>query len=102
MVAVPALTGVTTPLAATVTFVLLLAQVTTWFVAMLGTTVAIMTAGAPPAIRDNIAWFRVTPVTGAFCPSSIVKIQSSLFGLNQRRNLKIVGKSVYLGLQHSY
>ena len=54
MVAVPAFTGVTTPFVATVTFVLLLDQVTTWFAALLGTTVAVKTAGAPPAVRDNV------------------------------------------------
>lgn len=69
MVAVPALTGVTTPLVAMVTFVLLLAQVTTWFAAMFGTTVASRTAGSPPVVKattGEVLLFRsdaVNPVT---------------------------------------
>jgi hypothetical protein len=64
MVAIPAPTAVTKPLALTVaTFVLLDAHVTDWFVALAGDTVAV-SMDVSAGVSDKLAELSVTPSTG--------------------------------------
>ena len=62
MVAVPGATAVTTPLFTVATLGLLLLQVTSGFVALLGSTVAISCA-VPPSVKVNVFVFSDTSVT---------------------------------------
>jgi hypothetical protein len=63
MVAVPAATGVTTPLLTVATLVLVLDQVTFVLVAFEGVIVATRVPADPPAAKVMLFWFRLTPVT---------------------------------------
>ena len=63
IIAVPTATAVTSPVSETVAvFVSLLVQVTSLFVALSGSTVAI-SCSVPPTTRDMLDLIRVTPVT---------------------------------------
>jgi hypothetical protein len=64
MVAFPPPTAVTTPLLTVATLVLLLFQFTFLFVALLGLTVDVRVAVAPPTVILRVDWLSVTPVTG--------------------------------------
>jgi hypothetical protein len=74
IVALPPATAVTTPLAFTVaTAVLLDAQLTAWFVASAGLTVAVR-VGDPPTVSSRLVWFRLTPVTAMSSGSGIAMV----------------------------
>jgi hypothetical protein len=63
IIACPAATGVTTPLLTVATLVLVLDQVTFVLVAFEGVIVATRVPVAPPAAKDMLFLFRLTPVT---------------------------------------
>jgi hypothetical protein len=88
IVVVPAVNGVTTPLATVATAGALEDQFTLWLAASAGATVATNVPVAPPAVKVMVAGSKVTPVTatGVTMPQPLSINNPRMKGKQNKKN----------------